>query len=70
MVFAYLLIFSLIAVQAASAYVDPGTGSMIVQAAIAVFVGGVAFIGVFWRRIFRKKRSDEHDEDRESKTTR
>jgi hypothetical protein len=67
---ACMLIFSLIAVKPASAYVDPGTGSMIVQAAIAVFVGGVAFIGVFWKRIFRKKRSDEDDEDRESKTTR
>ena len=37
----------------AYAYIDPGTGTMIIQAIVAVIVAG----GIFWRRIlyFLKK---------------
>ncbi len=57
-------VFLLLPVMSAFAYVDPGTGSMVVQAIIAVLVGGAAFIGAFWRKLFRKRRDKEQDEDR------
>ncbi len=53
--------FLLVPVVAAHAYIDPGTGSMIVQVVIAALVGGAAFIGAFWRKWFRRRR--DHDDD-------
>jgi hypothetical protein len=53
--FAALLL--LLPLASAHAYVDPGTGSMIIQVVIAAIVGGAAFIGAFWRRIFRGRRA-------------
>ena len=48
--------------QGAHAYIDPGTGSMILQATIASIAAGFAFIRLFWHRIktfiSRLKRSD------------
>lgn len=35
----------------ASAYIDPGTGSMIVQAVIAAIAGSAVAIKIFWKRI-------------------
>ncbi len=35
----------------AHAYLDPGTGSQLFQVILAVFVGGVFSIKVFWHRI-------------------
>ena len=43
-VFFVLMLF----VKPAYAYLDPGTGSMLLQALIA---GVTIFIGVFWRRL-------------------
>jgi membrane protein implicated in regulation of membrane protease activity len=54
--------FLLVPIVSAFAYVDPGTGSMIIQAVIAAVVGGAAIIGAFWRRLFRKRR--DRDDDR------
>jgi len=33
------------------AYLDPGTGSIILQSVIAGFLGAVIAVKVFWRRI-------------------
>lgn len=55
--------FLLLPAVSAFAYVDPGTGSMIVQAIIAAIVGGAAFIGVFWRKLFRRRRGRDQDDD-------
>ncbi len=58
------VLFLLVPVMPVLAYVDPGTGSMVVQAVIAALVAGGAFIGAFWRRIFRRrgdKRRDQTD---------
>jgi hypothetical protein len=52
----------LVPLATASAYVDPGTGSMIVQVVIAALVGGAAFIGAFWRRLFHKRRDPDDDQ--------
>ncbi len=54
-------VFLLVPIASAFAYVDPGTGSMIIQVVIAVLVGGAAFIGAFWRKLFRRRR-DPDDE--------
>lgn len=61
------VMFLLVPLASASAYVDPGTGSMIVQVVIAALVGGGAFLGVFWRKLFRKRRGqDDERADAES----
>jgi hypothetical protein len=37
--------------QAVHAYIDPGTGSIVLQAVIGALVGGLVAIGLFWNRI-------------------
>ena len=47
--------------QKISAYIDPGTGSLIIQITIATFLGGLYMMKVYWRRVkvwferFKKK---------------
>ena len=50
----------------ASAYLDPGTGSMIVQALIAAFAAVSVSIGIFWRRLiaFFGRRNKEDSDDK------
>jgi membrane protein implicated in regulation of membrane protease activity len=55
------VMFLLVPIGSAFAYIDPGTGSMIVQVVIAALVGGAAFIGAFWRKLFRKRRDQDDD---------
>lgn len=35
----------------ALAYLDPGTGSFIIQMLIGAVLGGLVAVGVFWRRV-------------------
>jgi hypothetical protein len=44
-------LFTFACVYDASAYIDPGTGSLIVQAIIAGIAGGLFAIKTFWRQI-------------------
>ena len=44
-------VFVLVLVKRAHAYIDPGTGSMLVQAAIAAVAAVSVSIGVFRRRL-------------------
>jgi hypothetical protein len=37
--------------QMVAAYIDPGTGSLVLQAVIGVLVGAFVAIGLFWNRI-------------------
>ena len=57
-----VIVFLLVPAIAASAYVDPGTGSMVIQAVVAAVVGAGAVIGAFWRKIFRRRRRDEEQD--------
>jgi len=41
----------LIFVNQSYAYIDPGTGSMLVQAALAAIAAVSVSIGIFWHRI-------------------
>jgi hypothetical protein len=43
--------FVLVFVNQSYAYIDPGTGSMLVQAVLAVIAAVSVSIGIFWRRI-------------------
>ncbi len=45
------VVFALVLVKRAHAYIDPGTGSMLVQAAIAAVAAVSVSIGVFRRRL-------------------
>lgn len=61
-VFFFLLFLS---GPAAHAYIDPGTGSYMLQIAIAFLVGALFSIKIFWKRImaflklhFSKKKKD------------
>ena len=40
-----------ILVNQSYAYIDPGTGSMLVQAVLAAIVGSAVTIKLFWKRI-------------------
>lgn len=40
-----------LAPSSAHAYIDPGTGSMVLQAVIAGVVGGLVVIKMYWQRI-------------------
>ena len=42
---------SLLGATDAHAYLDPGTGSMIIQILIASFIGAAVFLRRFWTRI-------------------
>ena len=53
----------LVPLASAFAYVDPGTGSMIVQVLIAALVGGAAILGAFWRKLFPRRRDKDDDRD-------
>ena len=48
---ALLTFLSLFFVQPAQAYIDPGTGSFIIQLLIAGFLGGLYALKVFWKQV-------------------
>lgn len=65
-VFLILIFFA----DSAFAYLDPGTGSMMVQALIAIFAAVSVTIGIFWNRlrsffgrISGRKNSEKHHSD-------
>jgi hypothetical protein len=53
-----LLFCSLLVPQKAYAYIDPGTGSIILQVVLGVLVAGLVSLKIFWSKIiglFKKK---------------
>ena len=53
----------------ADAYLDPGTGSMILQAIIGAVAGGLVLLKIYWGKIkllFSTKRATKPIEDRNS----
>ena len=61
---AYLtLCFWLLALPAANAYIDPGSGSLLLQVAVGFAMASALGVKAFWRRItglFRRERDDDH----------
>jgi len=51
MVMLLCAVFALVFAKRAHAYIDPGTGSMLVQAALAAVAAASVSIGIFRRRI-------------------
>jgi hypothetical protein len=50
----------------AHAYIDPGTGSYLLQLAIGSILGGLFVLRMYWKRVtapFRRKRTDEDAQD-------
>jgi hypothetical protein len=61
-----LLVFALLLPTVAHAYLDPGTGSYVVQMLIGTLLGGLVALGVFWRRavasikrLFERRNGDD-----------
>jgi hypothetical protein len=61
-----LLLTLLLLPSIADAYLDPGTGSYVVQLLIGSLLGGLFALGMFWRRVvaffkrlFRRGNSDD-----------
>jgi len=63
--FLYIIFISLLFPKYANAYLDPGTGSYIVQVLIAVFATGGYLLKVYWGRI--KKFVSRNHEDKDGK---
>ena len=64
------VVFYITLPQTSHAYLDPGTGSIILQAVIGVAVGGLFAVGLFWSRVktffrnlFSKGEKHEGDQD-------
>lgn len=60
------VLFCLLMSGNAHAYLDPGTGSMILQSVLAAFVVAGSAAGIFWQRIkdtFTRSKKDETDEN-------
>jgi hypothetical protein len=54
--------------QRTLAYLDPGSGSFILQLLLAALVGSLFILKTYWKRIiafFRKQRSDDDQGDEE-----
>jgi len=48
-----VVFLNLLLTNSSHAYLDPGTGSMLLQAVVAVFIG----LSIFWRRVLNAVRS-------------
>jgi hypothetical protein len=59
----FVVAFSLLFIPIANAYVDPGTGSFIFQAAIGALLAGGVALKVFWKRIVRTVRRKDSTSD-------
>lgn len=55
----FLVVAYMFCPQEAYAYLDPGTGSMIIQTIIAAVVGAGVYFSAFFNKIFKKKNKDE-----------
>ena len=51
-VFVWTIAVSLIIPETVAAYLDPGSGSMLLQGLIAVIAAVLGAIGVYWRRLY------------------
>ena len=62
--FILFLLVILVWVDDAQAYIDPGTGSMLVQSLIAVIVGGLFIIKKYWHKlkVFFSRKKDTQPE--------
>ncbi len=50
-IFVWFVLFALVCVDDALAYIDSGTGSLIIQSLIAVIAGGLFAIKTYWHKL-------------------
>ena len=50
-IFVWFALSALVCVDDAQAYIDPGTGSMLIQSLIAVIAGGLFAIREYWHKL-------------------
>ena len=69
---AVLVVLFLFFPKRAYAYLDPGTGSYVIQILVAALVGSAVAVRVFWRnirmffqRLFSRRRDQEEETDEE-----
>ncbi len=69
-IYVAVLAIPMLFMNTAYAYIDPGTGSVILQAIIAALVAIGASLGIFWNRVrslfgwlFGSKKSEGQDSD-------
>jgi quinol-cytochrome oxidoreductase complex cytochrome b subunit len=59
----FFILAVLLMPQKVYGYIDPGTGSMVIQVVVAIVLGAGVALRIFWSRItglfFRKKHSDD-----------
>ena len=65
-----LFLFHLMFPQTAYAYLDPGTGSYLLQVGLAVLIGASFAIKIYWKKIktsllnlFSKRQKDKEDNE-------
>lgn len=64
-----VLAFSFTVIPVANAYIDPGSGSFIIQMLVGAALGASLAIKVFWRKIvsfFTGRKRDGSDEEQQS----
>ena len=50
-IFVWFALIAFVCVDDAQAYIEPGTGSMIIQSLIAVIAGGLFAIKTYWHKL-------------------
>ena len=59
-----MLLFFIISAGSVHAYVDPGSGSVAVQAILAGFLGALLALKIYWKKLmnlFRKSEKNENE---------
>ena len=69
-IFGFVVVLGLVFMDRAHAYIDPGTGSMLLQALLACLVAVIAFGRQIWTRISCFMSSRKEDQDPEADETR
>lgn len=65
-IFNLILVFNFFAVNNAYAYLDPGTGSIILQAILGAIAAGVSYCAFYWNKVknFFKKNNSKKEKNK------
>ncbi len=62
-----VVLHRLLAPTVAHAYIDPGSGSFVLQGIIAAILGAGVTLKLFWRRLFGKGGGTDDDDDQDDR---
>tara|TARA_B100000035_G_scaffold275013_1_gene251765 strand:+ start:1599 stop:1817 length:219 start_codon:yes stop_codon:yes gene_type:complete len=64
-----IIVYFLVFISPANAYLDPGSGSIILQAILGFIAASIATLSFYWnkvklflKKIFKKENKDKHSE--------